>query len=84
MTNTFSLRSGIFGPLREIRERFARQEDSEPEQAVIRLVIVSIIMIYTQVVCRSDGVIDSTERTAIWLIWVTPPLALTAILAPAR
>ena len=84
MTNTFSLRSGIFGPLREIRERFARQEDSEPEQAVIRLVIVSIIMIYTQVVCRSDGVIDSTERIAIWLIWVFILLSIGILVAIAR
>lgn len=84
MTNTFSLRSGIFGPIRKIRERFAKLEDSEPEQAVIRLVIVSIIMVYTQVVCRSDRVIDSTERIAIWLIWVFILLSIGILVAIAR
>jgi two-component system sensor histidine kinase RpfC len=62
MIKTSLLNSTTFSHIRRIRERFAQRADSEHEQAIIRIAIVSIVLVYLLVSTLQDGTINPIER----------------------
>ncbi|UCD47755.1 MAG: hybrid sensor histidine kinase/response regulator, partial [Deltaproteobacteria bacterium] len=52
-------------PIADIRNTFAKRQDSEHEQAIIRIVIISIVLIYLMVSTHKDGISTPTENHAL-------------------
>jgi two-component system sensor histidine kinase RpfC len=65
MTTTSHLNSAAFSHVRRIRDTFAQRPDSEHEQAIIRIAIVSIVLVYLFVSTLQDGSINPMERHAL-------------------
>ncbi len=51
--------------MRNIREIFSKRPDSEHEQAIIRIAIVFIVLIYLMVSTHKDGIATPTENHAL-------------------
>jgi two-component system sensor histidine kinase RpfC len=65
MNKTSLLNSTVFNHVRRIRDTFAKRPDSEHEQAIIRIAIVFVVLVYLFVSTMQDGIIDPTERHAL-------------------
>ncbi|NNG47784.1 MAG: hybrid sensor histidine kinase/response regulator, partial [Deltaproteobacteria bacterium] len=65
MIKTSLLNSTAFNHARRIRDTFAQRPDSEHEQAIIRIAIISIVLVYLFVSTLQDGIIAPTERHAL-------------------
>jgi two-component system sensor histidine kinase RpfC len=65
MGKTSIFQSGILSPIADIRNTFAKRQDSEHEQAIIRIVIISIVLIYLMVSTHKDGISTPTENHAL-------------------
>ncbi len=65
MTITSLSNSTAYGRVRKIRDTFARRPDSEHEQAIIRIAIVFLVLVYLLVSTLLDGMADPTERHAL-------------------
>ncbi len=63
--------------------RFTRRSDSEHEQALIRLVIVSVVFIYILISSYKDGRLDPAEITALRLSGFSIVFALGVVLGIA-
>ena len=61
MTNPLSFLSTGFLPIRNIKATLAKRDDSEHEQAIIRIVIIIIVLVYLVYSAYQDGNISSTE-----------------------
>ncbi len=68
MNETSLLNSTVLRNARKIRETFAQRPDSEHEQAIIRIVIVSIVLVYLVYSAFRDGTVNSTESHALWIV----------------
>jgi len=65
MTNPFSFLSRVFLPIQNIKATLARREDSEHEQAIIRLVIVVLLAIYILLSVGRNHRIDPDEIATV-------------------
>lgn len=65
MIKTSLLNSKAYSHARKIRETFAQRPDSEHEQAIIRIAIVFVVLVYLSISTLQDGIIDPTERHAL-------------------
>jgi two-component system sensor histidine kinase RpfC len=65
MIKKFLLNSEVYSPVRKIRDTFAKRPDSEHEQAIIRIVIISVVLVYLFVSTWQDGTINPTEKHAL-------------------
>jgi two-component system sensor histidine kinase RpfC len=65
MTNPFSFLSPVFLPIRNIKATLAKRDDSEHEQAIIRIVIVFVVLVYLIFSTWKDGFVSATEKHAL-------------------
>jgi two-component system sensor histidine kinase RpfC len=65
MTNQFSFLSQVFLPIQNIKAKLARRDDSEHEQAIIRLVIVVLLAIYISLSVGQNHRIDPDEIATV-------------------
>ena len=56
---------GFLSRIRDFRERLACRPDSEHEQTLIRVILVSIASIYLMYYIRKDGQIIPQERLSV-------------------
>ena len=68
MIKSSFLNSTAYNHARKIRDTFAQRSDSEHEQAIIRIVIVSIVLAYLVYSAFQDGNISSSERHTLWIV----------------
>ena len=57
--------STVIRPIRNIRVTLAKREDSEHEQAIIRIVIVFVVLVYLIFSAWKDGIVSATEKHAL-------------------
>ena len=84
MIKTSRLNSTAFNHVRRIRDTFAQRPDSEHEQAIIRIGIVSIVLAYLVYSAFQDGNISSSERHTLWIVSMFAVFSLGVLLRIAE
>lgn len=65
MNKTSLLNSTAFNYARRIRDTFAKQPDSEHEQAIIRITILFLVLVYLIFSASKDNIVSATEKHAL-------------------
>ena len=68
MTSPFPFLSTVFLPIRNFKATLAKRDDSEHEQAIIRIVIVTIVLVYLIYSAYQDGIISPTESHSLFIV----------------
>lgn len=64
-----------------LRARLSQRQDSEHEQAIIRLVLIAIITPYLYLSFNGDGRIDPVEARALWICVLVVAFSVSALTA---